>query len=229
MTARIQLGNRLKAVAGMVRHGSRLADVGTDHAYLPAYLIQKGTCPFAIAADIRVGPVASAKRTVEECGLTAQIDVRLGDGLSPIRVGEAEDIVIAGMGGETIADILSEASWIRDPAVHLILQPMSKPERLRRFLMEQGFAIAEEDVAEEDGRLYTVLRVHYTGTPFIPTMAACYLGRIPHSAAGRAYIQKHRGRLLDRAAGLAHTAHNPKEIEELRKAAEEMGDWLDDR
>ena len=227
MCAGIQLGKRLAAVAAMVRPGNRVADIGTDHAYLPVFLLQNGTCPSAIAADIRSGPAASAARTVAAAGLADRISVRLGDGLSPVAAGEAADIVIAGMGGETIAEILAAAGWVRDPAIHLVLQPMSKPERLRRFLMEQGFAILEERVAREDGRLYAVISAAYTGHAVSPKAAACYLGAIPHTTEGMDYIERHRTRLLKRAAGLAGAGGCPEEIKELRQTAAEMGDWLD--
>lgn len=114
---------RLQKVAALVRPGSRLADIGTDHAYLPTALVQRGVCPTAIASDVRPGPVQAARRTVEAAGLNDKIDVRLGDGLEPIRPDEAEDIVIAGMGGETIAAILAAAPWVKDGRYRLICSP----------------------------------------------------------------------------------------------------------
>ena len=97
------LDKRISAVAALVRQDSRLADIGTDHAYLPVYLVQAGVCPSAIASDIGAGPLDAARRTVTENGLTSEIALRLGNGLATVSAGEVEDIAIAGMGGETIA------------------------------------------------------------------------------------------------------------------------------
>lgn len=170
---------RLQAVAAFVRPGSRLADVGTDHALLPCALVATGHCPGAIATDIRRGPTEAARRSVVSAGLSDRIDVRLGDGLSTVRAEEVEDIVIAGMGGETIAAILEAASWIHDPRYRLILQPMTRAERLRRYLFEDGFAILEESPVKDGHHHYTVLCVEYTGNRYTPDEAACYVGRLP--------------------------------------------------
>ena len=129
-----QLDARLSAVAALVREGRRVADIGTDHALLPVWLVRTGRCPAAVASDIRQGPAAAARRQVEKAALSDRISVRVGDGLAPLAPGEAEDIVIAGMGGETVAEILAAAPWVRNKAYHLVLQPMSKPEKLRQFL-----------------------------------------------------------------------------------------------
>ncbi len=170
---------RLQTVASFVRQGSRLADIGTDHALLPCALVEKGHCPSAIASDIRVGPTEAARRSVSAAQLEGQIDVRLGGGLDTVSPDEVEDIVIAGMGGETIAAILEEAPWTKDGRYRLILQPMTRAEKLRRFLYENGFSIEEERIAADGKRCYTVLCVSYTDTPFVPTDEECYVGKIP--------------------------------------------------
>ena len=115
------LDERLKTVAALVRPGSRVADIGTDHGYLPVYLVKEGICPRAIAADLRSGPLESARRHVTAAGLSDRIDLRLGDGLTPIEPQEVDDMIIAGMGGETIAGILAAADWVRQPRLRLIL------------------------------------------------------------------------------------------------------------
>lgn len=159
------MSKRLSAVAAAVRRGSRVADIGTDHAYLPVYLVKNGICPTAIAADIRSGPAAAARRTVEAAGLADRIAVRLGDGLAPVAADEADDIVIAGMGGENIAAILAAAPWIKAPHYRLILQPMSKAEVLHAYLLQNGFAITAEETVTEDGHLYIWLTAVYTAAP----------------------------------------------------------------
>lgn len=155
---KIQLTPRLRVAADLVSAGARLADVGTDHAYLPAALILEGKIPFAIAADLRQGPLARARETVRQAGLEGKVAFRLCDGLSGIRPREVDAVAVAGMGGETIASILGAAPWIRE-GVPLILQPMSSMPDLRKWLWENGFAIQEERLAREGGALYTALSV----------------------------------------------------------------------
>ena len=170
---------RLQAVASFVRQGSRLADIGTDHAFLPCALVAEGCCPVAIASDIRVGPTEAARRSVIAAQLTTQIDVRLGGGLDTVLPEEVDDIVIAGMGGETIATILGDAPWTKHAHYRLVLQPMTHAEKLRRFLYENGYTIEEERIADDGKRCYTVLCASYTGDAFVPTEEACYVGKIP--------------------------------------------------
>ena len=156
---RIELTPRLRMAAELVPAGVRLADVGTDHAYLPAALILEEKIPFAIAADLRQGPLARARETVRRAGLTGRVAFRLCDGLTGIRPDEVDAVVIAGMGGETIAAILEAAPWVRERDVPLILQPMSSMAELRGWLQGNGFRIEEERLAREGETLYTALSV----------------------------------------------------------------------
>ena len=199
------LDKRLSAVAALVRQGSRLADIGTDHAYLPVYLVQSGVCPSAIASDIGAGPLEAARRAVTENGLTSEIALRLGDGLATVSAGEVEDIAIAGMGGETIAAILEDAPWVRNERYRLILQPMTRAERLRAYLFATGFAIDEERVTCVGGHWYTVLCVRYTGVAIEADEARCFVGRIPLEQ-GDGYLQTVEVRLSAQQA--AHPTEN---------------------
>lgn len=155
----MELSSRLEMVAGLVPPGARLADIGTDHAYLPAALVQAGRIPSAIAADLRQGPLARAKETVVRAGLTGKIFFRLCDGLSGIRPGEVDAVAIAGMGGETIAAILAAAPWTRERDVPLVLQPMSSMSDLRLWLAGHGCRILEERLCREGNTLYTAWAV----------------------------------------------------------------------
>ena len=125
MSTSSQLDNRLKLCADFVRSGAKLADIGTDHAYLPVWLCRIGRCPFAVAADINPEPLKRGQSTIIESGMSDRIETRLSDGLKEIKCDEADDIVIAGMGGELIAKILSECSFATDNSKHFILQPMT--------------------------------------------------------------------------------------------------------
>lgn len=172
------LDSRLQQIAAFARSGSRLADIGTDHALLPVQLIRQGVCTYVIASDVKKGPVAAATRTVMEAGLTEKIAIRLGDGLSTVSPDEVDDIVIAGMGGETIIAILEAAPWVKSDHYRLILQPMTRAEKLRRFLWENGFEIEREQVVQDGQHWYTVLQVGYTGVAVNPDAFSCYVGRI---------------------------------------------------
>ena len=154
MTRRIELSPRLRLAADLVPEGARLADVGTDHAYLPACLLMEGKIPSAIAADLREGPLSRARETAAEYGCGDRMAFRLCDGLSGIRPEETDAVVIAGMGGETIAQILEAAPWVRTRKIPLVLQPMSSIPELRQRLGEGGFRILEERLARE-GRIPT--------------------------------------------------------------------------
>ena len=146
---------RLAAIAAQVPAGARLADVGTDHGLLPIWLLQRRKISCAIASDLRPGPLEHAVANAAACGVSG-VRFLLCDGLDGVAAGEADTVVIAGMGGETIADILSRAPWTRDGA-HLLLQPMSKPEALRGALADLGLRVRAETLAADSGRLYAVL------------------------------------------------------------------------
>ena len=194
------LDKRLSAVAALVRPGSRVADIGTDHAYLPVHLVEAGICPSAIASDIGAGPLEAARRTVEAAGLTAQISCRLGNGLATVAPDEVEDIAIAGMGGETIAAILGAAPWVKEARLRLILQPMTHAEDLRRWLLQIGFSVLEEHLIRDGRHLYPVLAAEHTGTP-VEDELACYAGFF-EAEEGRPYRRHMAEHLLRRAAGL---------------------------
>lgn len=153
----LQLTPRLQAVADLVPQGAAFADIGTDHAYLPAWLLLNGCIDHAIASDINAGPLSRARRTAEDYGCTQHISFRLGAGLAKVRPEEADTVAIAGMGGETIAQILSDAPWTREQETLLLLQPMSAQEELRRYLWLNGYTIHRENIVREGQKLYLVL------------------------------------------------------------------------
>lgn len=134
----------------------KLADIGTDHAYIPIRLVQDKICEMVIATDIKPGPVGAAKRHIEKYGLSDKIEVRLGAGLEPLSTGEAEQIIIAGMGGEMIEKILSENEE-KAKASKLILQPMNNQYELRKFLHKNGYKILCEDIATEGEKVYNLI------------------------------------------------------------------------
>lgn len=195
------LDERLKTVAALVRSGSRVADIGTDHGYLPVYLVQEGICPRAIAADLRSGPLESARRHVTAAGLSDRIDLRLGDGLTAIEPQEVDEIIIAGMGGETIAGILAAADWVRQPRLRLILQPMTRAEELRRFLLENGFHTDTERLVQDGRHLYPVLAVQFTAAPPPEDELPIYAGGFAPEE-GRPYRRMMADHLRRKAEGI---------------------------
>ena len=194
------ISERLKTLGGFVREGSKLADIGTDHGLLPIYLVENGIAVAAIASDLREGPAAVARKNVEKAGLSAYIDVRVGDGLAGISPDEADDIVIAGMGGETIVEILSAAPWVKHSRYRLILQPMSHAEILREWLYSHGFATLTERLLEDVGRKYIVLVSAYTQTP-VPYDELAYWRGALESPEGRPFWRKTALYLTQRADG----------------------------
>lgn len=154
----MKLSKRMEAIAAMVTHGGRLADIGTDHAYVPIVLVERGVVQSAIAMDIRPGPLARAQENIAAAGLADRMDTRLSDGLSELAPGEADTIVIAGMGGMLIKQILSNGREAAHSARELILQPQSDLTEFRSFLQREGYRILDEDMLCEDGKYYTVIK-----------------------------------------------------------------------
>lgn len=157
----IQISNRLQHAAAMVTPGNRLADVGTDHGYVPIYLIQKEIIPSAIAMDINAGPLERAKEHIAQYGLGGYIQTRQSDGVASLKPQETDSILIAGMGGGLVIHILTEGKEVCTNAKELVLQPQSELERVRRFLDENGYVMDKEDMVFEDGKFYPMMRVHY--------------------------------------------------------------------
>lgn len=146
---------RLQAVAEEIPQGSRLADVGTDHAYLPAFLALQGRCPRIIATDLRAGPLTRAKETVERYNLQDTVTLRLCSGLAAVDEAEVDAVSITGMGGEVILGILQAAPWVKNKLC--VVQPMSSAEDLRRGLGGVGLRVAKETLVREGRTLYVVL------------------------------------------------------------------------
>ena len=152
------LSERLRMLADMVTPGNRLVDVGCDHGYLSISLVGSGICPGAIAMDVREGPLAAAKEHIAEYRLDDYIEARLSDGLAEYRLGEADTMVCAGMGGRLMERILREGMEKAREMRELILQPQSELPRFRAFLREAGFTMADEEAVFEDGKYYFAIK-----------------------------------------------------------------------
>lgn len=181
-----------------------MADIGTDHAYLPAWCLLNGKTQFAIAADINPNPLANARQTLGTYGLEERIDLRLSDGLQNIAADEAQEIVVAGMGGNQIADMIENTAWLQDNAKHLILQPMTHFEDVRKALLENGFQIETERTTAEGERLYLVITARYSGEQREYPAWYFYAGELVHGKTRTdcLFLEKILARLNKRATAL---------------------------
>ncbi len=153
----MKLGERLAALATFVPQGTRLADIGTDHAYLPIELVQQHRIISAIAGDVHSGPYQLAKDNIKALGLEDKISVRLGNGLAVISSDEVDVVVIAGMGGSTIIEILKNNPEITSSLKRLILQPMVATATVRQWLIANQWCIMEEALVQDEGKLYEIV------------------------------------------------------------------------
>lgn len=148
----------MRAVAALVTADGVLADVGTDHGYVPIALVQENKVRRAIAMDVNEGPLARARKNISDSHLESRIQTRLSDGVAALAAGEADSILIAGMGGELVLHILSEGEAVCRQAKELILQPQSDIRRVRAYLRQNRYRIDDEDMVCEDGKYYPMLR-----------------------------------------------------------------------
>ena len=234
----ISPGKRLEACAGFVRRGSVAADIGTDHAYLPVWLIQQGICPKVYASDINEEPIRLARKNIEFYGISDKVEAFTSDGLQAIPKEMVTDFIIAGMGGDNIVTILNEAPWLKNETYRLILQPMSHTERLREYLFSNGFDIIAEKAVCEAVRLYTVICAAFTGSGVIYDDFDLYAGKLDHSdPVAAALLGKQAGILRSMAAGYqakgapeqamkyAKLAERIQSIIQNQKPCEEENGW----
>ena len=196
------LDSRLSLCASFVRDGVKIADIGTDHAYLPIWLLLNGKTESALACDINEGPLNSGKADVLRYDLSDKITLRLSDGLENVEECEADDIIIAGMGGELISRILSDCSWAKNKEKRFILQPMTKCEVLIKWLYESGFEIIEQKACECDKKHYTVMVAKYSGNCTTPSRSFLYLGKLDtEDENSKAYLSHIVSHIEKRAIG----------------------------
>ena len=209
----VSLSRRLQCCAAMVPQGARVADVGADHGYLCLWLLERGVARDAAACDLRPGPLDSARRNAALYGMEDRMAFFLSDGLQSVPRERYDTVVCAGMGGELIVKILSEAPWLRDPRYTLILQPQIDVDLLRLWLCENGFTEDRAGLASDSGHLYCALRVRYTGerdtlTPgrryVSPALLASGSPLLPE------YIARTKTTLGRIAAGLSKADANPE-------------------
>lgn len=212
---RFQLEGRLALCASFVAENSRLADIGTDHAYLPIALILDGRITSAVACDIAQGPLLRAEENIRKYRLQDRIEARLSDGLKNVSRDEIDAVVIAGMGGELIERILLECPYAKDGELSFVLQPMTRYETLVRWLFENGFTIEKQSAVTDGKKHYTVMLARFTGETRSPSALSCYLGKLDKSKAeDLAFLRHTLNRLKKQAIGDESAAKVAKELEE---------------
>lgn len=218
----MELSPRLAAIAAQVPKGAVLADIGTDHAYLPVSLLLDGTISSAFASDVNQGPLDRGRETARQAGVEEKIEFRLADGLDGLDKTKPDVVVLAGMGGELIARILSQVPWTRE--VLLLLQPMTAQPELRRWLTGSGYRIEKETLVREGDKLYVILTVRGgQDAPYSP--GELWAGRqrqgeaVPLRLEYLDNLLRRRRRAL---AGMARSAQPPAGMEEERKLITEL-------
>lgn len=153
----IKLTPRLQKIADQVESGHRVADIGTDHGYIPIYLLKHQISPFVIAGDINEKPLERAQNNIKNYGFSDLAETRLGSGLSILKPGEVDTIIVAGMGGILIKELLISSNEVVDSLDTLILQPMQAPSELREYLVNNGFYIQKDILVKEDHHIYEII------------------------------------------------------------------------
>lgn len=226
MQSNTVLSRRLESAVPYIRSGARVADVGTDHAYLPIRLVESGIARAALAADINRGPIESARANIARAGLDGLIETLQTDGLHGVEAFAPDHVIVFGMGGELIERILSEADWIKTDAVRLILQPMSRAATLRAWLTENGFTIVGETLTYEEKKYYQTFAAEFCGERSVYSEVELAVGRL--NIARRPPIfedfLRHEIAVLDRVIAGKNQARTVDATEEImmKRALEEL-------
>ncbi len=217
-----QLGPRLAACAGLLEGGRPVADIGTDHGYLPIWLIKQGLAPVVLAADINPKPLAVAKKNAQRYGVEDKIILTLSNGLQNVPPELAQEIVLAGMGGELIFRVLTAVPWVKTGGRRLVLQPMSRAPELRKGLLKLGFEVLEEKALEDGSRVYSAFSARYIGNISSTGRLFPYMGKIlPGTEAAEKYAKKVLSGMLGQLNGLSHKG-KLEEASQLQEVAEEI-------
>ena len=212
---------RLRAAADMVPRGARLADIGSDHAYLPITLCLEGKIDCALASDINEGPVAAAVANIKKNKLEGKISAIRADGLASAREFAPDCITVLGMGGELIVSILSAAEWVRDEGITLILQPMTHPEILAKYLAREGFKVIDEKIVCDNGRddrIYRIIKARFDGIKRGIDELDALFGQVNLDRgenATRALVERQIRVLEARVRGKAHSGQDCRYEDEL--------------
>ena len=210
-------GSRLLCAAELLSADKKIVDIGTDHAYLPAYLVISGKSDNVLACDIGKMPLENAEKTVKAYSLEKNITLRISDGLKNVSPDEAEEISVCGMGGTLMTEILSAAPWIKRQGMHLVLQPMTHFEDVREFLDKNGFYIDEERFVSENSKDYCVMSAFYDGKEARYDEGFYYFGYLADQNEVQMRLVKARLERLDKKlSALIQNKKNDAEISKLK-------------
>ena len=210
---KIKISSRLLKCAEMVSSGTKIADIGTDHAYIPIYLMLNSKISHAIASDIKIGPLQNAIKNIKKYNLENNIETRISDGLDKINESEADEIIIAGIGGNIISNILEKCTWKNKKNKVFIINPMKYEERLREFLYNNGYEIKKECAVICSEKVYSVMKVIYTGQKIKIDPKEKYIGKMEENInqAEKAYIKKQIKNLSNHLKGAKSNNQTEKE------------------
>lgn len=208
-----------------------MCDVGTDHGYLPCYLVKNQIAERAVAADVNEKPLQTAARTIAQYGLQDKVKTVLSDGLAQIGEAEADDIVIAGMGGELIARICASCPWLKGENKRLILQPMTCVPFLRKFLYQNGFEILAETPVFENGHCYTVMLCRFCGKTQEIDEVFSILGKIPQHQGEEAekYIRHQKEKLMKIAQGMKASSSCAAQAAQYLELAQQVAEYIEEK
>lgn len=214
------LDARLAAAAALVRPGQAVADIGCDHGKLTAVLAASGQYPKVIGADLRPGPLAKARRTLEQAQVQDRAELRLGDGLSVLAPGEVGTVVIAGVSAQTAWEMLEQAPWVfATDGPRLVLVPATRHAALRGWLWRHGFALVCDRPVQAAGRWYAVMAAEYTGEVREPSFAECLYGNTAAWPEGEAYAAWQRAKLPRLRLGVPDGSALAEEIDQILREA----------
>lgn len=224
------LGARLKTVLRSVPIGSAVADVGTDHAFLPIELIKSGKATRVIACDVNEKPLQNARKNIERYSVK-NIELRLSDGLSSVEPFEVDTITIAGMGGDLIADIINRADWLKSKDKLLVLQPMSSADSLRSFLYSNGFNIQSETAVYDAKRVYSIITARYDGVKREVPLRKIHIGELEQdlSEVATDYIKRQYKKLTKLTEDIKGIDKLKTEYDKAQETALDIKKVLDKR
>ena len=224
----INLNNRLKLCADFVTRGGVSADVGTDHGYLASYLVLNKISEKVFACDINEKPLNSARQTVEKFNISDSVEIILSDGLKNVPDENITDLIIAGMGGELISQIIAKAEWLKR-GVNLVLQPMTKPELLRKWLYVNGYKIIKEQAVTDEKFTYTVIQSVYCGDFIQIDDYLSFVGLVDKTIGdGKKYLLITAQRLEKIAEGLKKSDEKKDEAEQYFELSQKIKSLLED-
>lgn len=222
----VNINKRLLMCADLIGNDSVLCDVGTDHGYLCAFTVSTGKCKKAYALDKNEGPLGAARNTIIANNLEDKIELVLSDGLKNVDVSDVTDIVIAGMGGELIAKILGDTP-LENKNINFVLQPMTKPEILRKWLYANGYNILCEKNVTDDSFVYTVMQVCFTGKKIIVSDFFAYTGKVDSSSSdGRKYLINVASKVFNISKGLKKSNENAYKASKFDDLFNEINNML---